>query len=156
MITSCIWDLKEYTGQNRVWFVWFSCPTTWKFNTTIICDPAPSVPSLKEPKGKEITGMHEPKWNGNKKNVGFDFFSLAALEEQNGDLSEIEVNEMPSLVCHVGPEVSADDAMPGRVVLLVELLLDVGGDVLLNVVLLQSLGRAVHSVLNIKRIWLSL
>jgi len=67
-------------------------------------------------------------------------------------LSEIEVNEMPSLVCHVGPEVSADDAMPGRVVLLVELLLDVGGDVLLNVVLLQSLGRAVHSVLDIIRI----
>ena len=25
------------------------------------CDAVPSVPSLKEPNGKEITGMHEPK-----------------------------------------------------------------------------------------------
>ena len=37
--------------------------------------------------------------------------------------------------------------MPGRVVLFVKLLLDVGGDVLLDVVLLERLGSAVHGVL---------
>ena len=36
-------------------------------------------------------------------------------------------------------EVAAHDAVPGRVVLFVELLLDEGGDILLNVVLLQGL-----------------
>ena len=40
------------------------------------------------------------------------------------------------LVGDVGTEVSAHDAMPGWVVLLVELFLDVSGNVLLNVVLL--------------------
>ena len=47
----------------------------------------------------------------------------------------------------VGTEVSTDDAVPGWVVLFVKLLLDVGGDVLLDVVLLEGLGGAVHSVL---------
>ena len=44
-------------------------------------------------------------------------------------------------------KVAADDAVPGGVVLLVELLLDVGSDVLLDVVLFQSLSCAVDSVL---------
>ena len=47
----------------------------------------------------------------------------------------------------VGTEVSTHDAMPGWVVLFVKLLLDVGGDVLLDVVLLECLGGAVDSVL---------
>lgn len=47
----------------------------------------------------------------------------------------------------VGTEVSTDDAVPGRVVLFVKLLLDVGGDVLLDIVLLEGLGRAVNGVL---------
>ena len=47
---------------------------------------------------------------------------------------------MLGFVGHVGAEVTADDAMPGRVVLLVELLLDEGGNVLFNVELLKSLG----------------
>ena len=50
-------------------------------------------------------------------------------------------------MCDVRSEVSAHDAVPGRVVLLVELLLDVGGDVLLDVILLEGLGGAVHRVL---------
>ena len=64
---------------------------------------------------------------------------LSALEEEDGDLSQIEVYEMFRLVGDVGTEVSSHDAMPGWVVLLVELFLDVGGNVLLNVVLLKSL-----------------
>jgi len=56
---------------------------------------------------------------------------------------------VPGLVSHVGAEVPADNAVPGGVVLLVELLLDVGRDVLLNVVLLQSLSCAVNSVLKV-------
>jgi len=51
------------------------------------------------------------------------------------------------LVGDVGAEVAAHDAVPGGVVLLVELLLDEGGDVLLDVVLLEGLGGAVDSVL---------
>jgi len=62
-------------------------------------------------------------------------------------LPEVEVDEMLRLVRDVGPEVTSHDAMPGGVVLLVELLLDVTGDVLFDVVLLQRLRRAVHGVL---------
>ena len=54
---------------------------------------------------------------------------------------------MFGLVRDVAAEVPADNAMPGGVVLLVELFLDEGGDVLLNVVFLQGLGGAVYSVL---------
>ena len=45
-------------------------------------------------------------------------------------------------------EVPADDAVPGRVVLLVHLLLDVGGDVLFHVKFLQGRSGAIHSVLG--------
>ena len=72
---------------------------------------------------------------------------LSGLEEKNGDLSEIEIDEVLGLVCDIGAEVAANDAMPRRVVLFVELLLDVGGDVLLDVVLLQGLGGAIDRVL---------
>ena len=54
---------------------------------------------------------------------------------------------MLRLVRHVAAEVAADDAVSGGNVLLVELLLDVRGDVLLDVVLLESLGSAVDGVL---------
>jgi len=54
---------------------------------------------------------------------------------------------MPGLVRDVRPEVPADDAVPGGVVLFVELLLDVCGNVLLDVVLLQRLGCAVNCIL---------
>lgn len=55
---------------------------------------------------------------------------LAALEQQNGHLPQIEVDEVTRLVGHIRSEVSADDAVPCWVVLFVELLLDVCGNVL--------------------------
>ena len=54
---------------------------------------------------------------------------------------------MFGLMGHIGSEVPSHYAMPGRVVFLVELLLDIGSDVLLDVELLQSHVRAVNGVL---------
>ena len=71
----------------------------------------------------------------------------AGLEEKDGDLTQVEVDEVLGLVGHIGAEVTADDAMPGGVVLLVKFLLDEGGDVLLDVVALKGLGRDVDGVL---------
>ena len=62
-------------------------------------------------------------------------------------MTEVEVDEMLGLVGDVGTEVSSHNAMPGWVVLLVELLLDEGGDILLDVELLEGLGGDVDSVL---------
>lgn len=62
-------------------------------------------------------------------------------------MAEVEVDEVLGLVGNVGTEVTAYDAMPGGVVLLVEFLLDEGGDVLLDVELLEGLGADVDSIL---------
>ena len=71
----------------------------------------------------------------------------AGLEEKDGDLTKIEVDEVLGLVGHIGAEVTADDAMPGGVVLLVEFFLDEGGDILLDVVALERLGGDVDGIL---------
>ena len=54
---------------------------------------------------------------------------------------------MLGLVGHIGAEVTADNAMPGGVVLLVEFFLDEGSDIFLDVVALKSLGRDVNGIL---------
>merc|ERR1740117_1038011 len=66
--------------------------------------------------------------------------ALARLEEEDRDLAEVEVDEVLGLVGHVGAEVTADNRVPGRVVLLVEFLLAVGSDIFLDGVLLQGDG----------------
>ena len=71
----------------------------------------------------------------------------AGLEEEDSDLTKVEVDEVLGLVGHVRAEVTADDAVPRRVVLLVELLLDVRRNILFDVVLFQCLSGAIYSVL---------
>jgi len=62
-------------------------------------------------------------------------------------LAKVEVDEVSGFVGDVRTEVSPHDAMPRRVVLLVKLLLNVGSNVLLNVVFFECLGCAVDGVL---------
>ena len=69
---------------------------------------------------------------------------LARLEQEDCNLSEVEVDEVLRLVCHVGTEVSAHNAVPGWVVFLVELSLDEGGEASPHVL---RFTRALHSIL---------
>ena len=73
--------------------------------------------------------------------------SSSGLEEEDSDLTKVEVDEVLGLVSHVRAEVTADNAVPGGVVLLVEFLLNESSDVLLNVVLFEGLGGDIDSVL---------
>lgn len=72
---------------------------------------------------------------------------LTGFEQKNGHLTQVEIDEVLGFMCHVTTEVPPHDAVPGGIVLLVKLLLDVGRDVLFYVVLLQRLGSALHRVL---------
>merc|ERR1719384_1260470 len=72
---------------------------------------------------------------------------LSRLEEEDGNLAKIEVDEVLGLVRDVGAEIAAHAAVPGRVVLLVKLFLDEGGNVFLNVVLFKCLRGTVYGIL---------
>ena len=72
---------------------------------------------------------------------------LAGLKQEDGDLSEIEVDEVLGLVGDIGAEVATDHTVPGGSVFLVELLLDVGGNIFLDGILLHGLRGYVDSVL---------
>ena len=49
---------------------------------------------------------------------------LAALEQQDGDLSQVEVDKVFGLVRHIAPKVAPHDAVPGGIVLFVKLFFD--------------------------------
>lgn len=55
---------------------------------------------------------------------------LTALEQQDGYLSQVKVDEVARLVGNVGAEVASDNAVPCWVVFFVKLFLDECGDVL--------------------------
>uniref|UniRef100_A0A667Y5L2 Dynein light chain n=1 Tax=Myripristis murdjan TaxID=586833 RepID=A0A667Y5L2_9TELE len=80
-----------------------------------------------------------------------EHFPSAGLKQQDGDLAQVEVDEMLGLVSHIAAKVPPNNAVPGRIVFLVKLL---GGtekhmmpDVFLDVVLLQGLRGTLHGVL---------
>jgi hypothetical protein len=60
---------------------------------------------------------------------------LTRLEKKNGDLTKVEVDEVLGLVGDVRTEVTADNAVPGGLVLSVELTLDIASNLTLNAVL---------------------
>jgi len=72
---------------------------------------------------------------------------LPRLEQENRNLAKVEVDEVLCLMRDVGAEVAADDSMPCWIVLLVEFLLDEGGDIFLDVVLLKCLSSTVNGIL---------
>ena len=65
---------------------------------------------------------------------------LAQLEKEDGKVTDFKVNEVLGVVYQRGIEFTANDAVPRRIVLLVEFLLDKGGNVLLNVEELEGSG----------------
>merc|ERR1719231_536309 len=73
--------------------------------------------------------------------------SSSSLAEENGNLPQIEVNEVLGLVCHIRAKVSSHNCVPCWIVLFVELLLDEGSNIFLDIVLLQGLSSAVNGIL---------
>uniref|UniRef100_A0A6I8NWT6 Dynein light chain n=1 Tax=Ornithorhynchus anatinus TaxID=9258 RepID=A0A6I8NWT6_ORNAN len=68
--------------------------------------------------------------------------ALTGLEEKDGHLTQVKIDEVLGLMRDVATKIPPHDAVPGGVVFLVEFL-----DVFLYVVLLHGLRRAVHCVL---------
>jgi len=78
---------------------------------------------------------------------GIEIRFSTGLEQEDCDLPHVEVDEVLGFVGDVGAKVAADDTVPGGVVFLIELLLDVGGDVLLDIELLKGHVGAIDGVL---------
>ena len=74
-------------------------------------------------------------------------YGSAGFEEEDSNLSKIEIDEVLGLVGNIWTEVSAHDAMPSWVVLFIEFLLDEGSDILLDVEFLKSLSWDINSIL---------
>ena len=72
---------------------------------------------------------------------------LTRFEQENGHLAQVGVDEVFGFMCHITTEVPPHDAVPGGVVLLVKLLLDMGRNVLLYIIFLQCLSSTLHQVL---------
>ena len=59
-----------------------------------------------------------------------NFYGLTRFEQQDCDLSQVEIDEVFCFVRDVTTEVAAHDAVPCGVIFLIEFLLDVSCDVL--------------------------
>lgn len=69
------------------------------------------------------------------------------LEDKEGKLADIEVDETFGLMSNIRAKVLANDNVPGRMVFLVKLLLHISGNILLNVETFHSLNGTINSVL---------
>ena len=56
----------------------------------------------------------------------------AWLEQEDGNLSHVEVDKVLGLVSDVGSEVSANNTVPGGIILLIELFFNIGSDIFFN------------------------
>ena len=70
------------------------------------------------------------KKKGGKAKKKLEGVALSRLEEEDGDLAQVEVDEVTRLVGNVWAKVATDDAMPCWVVFFVEFFLDICGNVL--------------------------
>uniref|UniRef100_A0A8B9S976 Dynein light chain n=1 Tax=Apteryx owenii TaxID=8824 RepID=A0A8B9S976_APTOW len=68
---------------------------------------------------------------------------LTRFEEENSNMTQVEVDEVLTLMSHMAAKVPSHNTMPSGMVFLVKLLCDF----MLNAVLLQRLNGALHSVL---------
>ena len=69
------------------------------------------------------------------------------FEQQDGHLSHIEIDEVLGLMGDIGSEITSDHTVPSWVVFLIELLLDVGGNVFLDIELFESNVGAINGIL---------
>ena len=90
-----------------------------------------------------IDGM----WEMTVMATGSALMNLTWLEQEDGHLSQIEINKVFCLVSHIGAEVAANYAMPCWIVFFVEFFFNVRSNVFFNVVLFKCLGGTVNSVL---------
>jgi len=65
--------------------------------------------------------------------------TLARLEQQNGNLAKIKVDEMFCFVGDIGAKVSSNHSMPGGIVFLVKFFLNKGCNIFLDIVFFQCL-----------------